>query len=214
MDIDKNKLLIADAFFKGNLDRLVEWSVGDIRKCCRMKEDGSCEEGGAMVGAFILWICAIEYLGGLLTGNTEPDGTNNRITEFVSRYLRGYNPAFITELRWSLLHYYSPHYFALMHENNILEARKIHLKKAPATKNQYILHLGCCIVDLEKAANVFKKDFWENEEIRLVAYSFCETHLPIMPIKFVSLFLSDSLINSNPSIVRIDVPVSGTTNKW
>lgn len=214
METNKDKLFIVDAFFKRNFDRLLEWSVGDIRKCCRMRKDGSCEEDGAMVGSFILWICSIEYLGGLLSGNTEMKGTSDRITRFIQKYLKGYNPEYLIELRWSLLHYYSPHYFALIHENNLNGMRRYHLQKIPGKSDQYYLHLGCSVFDLEKAVEEFKKDFWNKKDQRIIAYNFYKTHLPIMPINFTSLVLNDSLANSNPSIVRVDMAAFGTTNKW
>jgi hypothetical protein len=212
MIVDKDKLFIADAFLEKHFDRLVlEWSVGDIKKCCRMREDGSCEDGGAMVGAFSLWVCSIEYLGGLLTGNTKAKGTGDRITKFVGAYLGGYNPAFITELRWSLLHFYSPHHFSLIHEDNILAARKYHLQKVLGTEDQFHLHLGCSVADLEGAAKKFIDDLWGSEEMRMTAFTFYQTHLPLMPMKAISLFLADNLANSNPSIAGIGmVPGSGT----
>jgi len=70
MKIDKDELVLASAFISTHFERIIDWAVGDIKKCCRMKEDGICEENGALIGAFMLWCCAIDYFGGLFTSYT------------------------------------------------------------------------------------------------------------------------------------------------
>lgn len=81
--MDKDKLFIATEFFKARIDQIGDWCVGDIRRCCRLKKDGTYEPGGALVGAFILWVCALDYLGGLLT-NSHND-SRHRIKSFLEK---------------------------------------------------------------------------------------------------------------------------------
>ena len=111
MKIKKGELFFAKAYINEHFDRIIEWAVGDIRRCCRMNPDGTCGDKGALVGAFILWTCAIDYFGGLYTGFTSQGATKARFREFIGKYMSRYNAEKIEDLRWSLQHYYSPHHF-------------------------------------------------------------------------------------------------------
>ncbi len=54
MNINKDDLLLANAFINTHFDRIVDWAIGDIKRCCRMNNDGTCGNNGALVGAFVL----------------------------------------------------------------------------------------------------------------------------------------------------------------
>lgn len=177
MEFKKGELKAASNFIEEHLERIIDWSVGDIRRCCRMKEDGTFEEGGALVGAFILWCCAIEYFGGLYTNFTNTGDTQARFRVFIQKYLRQYDWEKVEELRWSLSHYYSPHNYILYHEND----RSLHLR---AHNDECILiHLGCAIEDLEKAIKDYKSDLEASDILKVKLWRFYTKQPPIMPIK-------------------------------
>ena len=158
MNITKDELIFANAFLNEHFERYKKWVIGDIKKSCRLKADGTCEDNGALVGAFILWCCAIEYFGGLLTANSGTGGTKDRITRFTEKYLSKYGKYDgdkLEELRWSLIHYYSPHHFVLAHEGNL---GKYHLKKSNAG---CVLHLSTAIKHLEDAVTDYTNDLWK-----------------------------------------------------
>lgn len=178
--VNQDELLLAEAFLTKEFERIVDWAVGDIKRCCRLSADGSCAEGGALVGAFILWCCAIEYFGGLYTGNPNDKRTFYRYKEFVTKYMPSYDHNKLYDLRWSLLHYYSPHHFALVHENNIEVGRKYHLAE---TSRGIILHLGCSVFDFEKAVDKYKVDLQKNPELKIKAFKYWKKQLPIMPLE-------------------------------
>ncbi len=179
MNISKDELLFADAFLKEHFERYKEWVVGDIKKSCRLKEDGTCEDNGALVGAFILWCCAIEYFGGLLTADSGRSGTKARIIRFTEKYLAKYGKydgIKLEELRWSLIHYYSPHHFVLAHEGNL---GKYHLKKSNAG---CVLHLATSIKHLEHAVDDYTKDLWSNPQLRINAWRYWKKQEIIKPL--------------------------------
>ncbi len=205
--IDKDELILANAFLTENFDRIIDWAIGDIKRCCRYNPDGTCGEGGALVGAFILWCCAIEYFGGLYTGNAENGGAKIRISGFVNQYMKRYDSQKIYDLRWSLLHYYSPHHFVLMHENNLEYNKDKHLSQI---NQRIILHLGWSIKDLEEAINQYDKDLKNSPELKITAWRYYKKQLPIMPIKIDELFPPS--LNSSDSLTTIQsVTASGTT---
>jgi len=177
---NKDELFFAKAFLKEHFDRIVDWAVGDIKRCCRMNSDGSCNDNGALVGAFILWCCAIEYFGGLYTGNANNGGTRARYKGFINKYMSRYNYQRIYDLRWSLLHYYSPHHFVLVHENNLELNKNKHLVE---TNRGIYLHLGWSVEDLEDAVSQYKKDLERNSLLKIKAWRYYKKQLPIMPIK-------------------------------
>lgn len=190
MNIDKDKLILADALLREHFERIKDWAVGDIRKCCRMRQDGTCEDNGSLVGAFILWCCAIDYFGGMLTGDTyvTERGTRSRITAFVEKYLKRYakyDSKKIIDLRWSLIHYYSPLHFFLEHDSN---KRKYHLKK---TNKGYLLHLGSAIEDLEKAVADYSTDLWNKPNLRINAFKYYKKNPMIKPIDFNKVVFTD-----------------------
>lgn len=178
--INKDELLFADAFLKQHFDRIVDWAVGDIKKCCRMNPDGTCDDNGALVGAFILWCCAIDYFGGLFTGNPSNGGTKERIEKFISTYMKRYNHNKVYDLRWSLLHYYSPHHFVLYHENNLETNRDKHLTQS---NRRIMLHLGWAVKDLDEAISQYKKDLKDDDTLKMKAWNYYKKQYPIMPIK-------------------------------
>lgn len=180
------ELILADAFLKKEFERIVRWVVGDIKKCCRIKDDGNCDENGALVGAFILWCCAIDYFGGLYTGHVA--NTRERMTSFITKYMPAYDPDKVYDLRWSLLHYYSPQHFVLYHENNINENKSMHLLSA---NKRIFLHLGSAVNDIDKAVNNYKHDLETNDKLKLIAWRYYKKHLPIMPLKIEKLIPVD-----------------------
>lgn len=182
--INKDELLFANAFLKQEFDRIVDWAVGDIKKCCRMNPDGTCDNNGALVGAFILWCCAIEYFGGLLTGNPNDGGTKERIKGFISTYMKRYDPDKVYELRWSLLHYYSPHNYLLYHENSLEDNKEKHLSKI---QDRIWLHLGWSVKDLEDAVIQYKKDLNSSDSLKIKAWKYYKKRYPIMPLKMEDL---------------------------
>lgn len=178
--LNKDELLFADVFLKEHFDRIVDWAVGDIKRCCRIKSDGNCDDGGALVGAFMLWCCAIEYFGGLYTGNPNDGGTKARMQDFITKYMPRYDYLKIYDLRWSLLHYYSPHHFALCHENNLEANKNRHLSRSD---KGIILHLGWSVKDLEDGVSQYKQDLESNDLLKMKAWKYYKKQYPIMPIK-------------------------------
>lgn len=179
MNIKKDELVFADAFLAEHFTRYTEWVVGDIKKSCRIKADGTCDDNGALVGAFILWCCAIEYFGGLLTAESGLGGTKARITRFTEKYLckyGKYDGSKLEELRWSLIHYYSPHHFVLAHEGNL---GKYHLKKSSAG---CVLHLGTAIKHLESAVSDYTNDLWQKPNLRMNAWRYWKEQMIIRPL--------------------------------
>lgn len=178
--INKDELIFADAFLKQEFGRIVDWAVGDIKKCCRIKPDGNCDDNGALVGAFILWCCAIEYFGGLYTGNPNERGTKARMEGFIHKYMNRYDSDKIYELRWSLLHYYSPHNYLMYHKNSLEDNKGKHLSKSG---ERIWLHLGWSIKDLEDAVNQYRVELEENNKLKIKAWKFFKVRYPIMPLK-------------------------------
>lgn len=196
MKISKDELIFADELLKKHFNRIKDWVVGDIKKCCRLKDDGSCDDNGALVGAFILWCCAVDYFGGLLSGTfKEKDSgkerlhdTKERIRQFVVRYLQKYgkyDPIKIYELRWSLLHFYSPMHYMLKYDAN---KRKYHLKK---TNMGCVLHLSSSIEDLERAVADYLTQLWKNPEMRIKAFRYYKKNLMIKPVDFTKVVFTE-----------------------
>lgn len=209
----KGELLLANAFIKKHFDRIIDWSIGDIRKCCRMKDDGSCDDNGALVGAFILWTCAIDYFGGLYTGFTSKGATKARFKAFIEKYMCRYDSDKVEDLRWSLGHYYSPHHFVLYHENNLEENKNLHLT---TTSRGIRLHLGWAIKDLGDAVNKYYGDLKVDDTLKIKAFRYYKEQLPIMPVKIEDL-LSLNSFNANATITAIHpVNASGTVaqDEW
>jgi hypothetical protein len=179
-NINKGEQLHADAFLKQHFSRLKEWSIGDIRKSSGLKNNGEFTGNGAYIGSSILWICAIDFFGGLLTGSCEPRGTDRRIKTFVQKYLRKYghyNPDKLSDLRWSLIHFYTVRHYTL---DETQATRRYHLKKI---KNRDgLLHLGRMIEDLELAVEDYTKDLWSKPELRIRAYRYFRQTNPLMVI--------------------------------
>ena len=184
MKYKKGELALADAFINEHFDRIVEWAIGDIKRCCRMNPDGTCDDKGALVGAFILWTCAIDYMGGLFTGYTSQGATKARFKAFIEKYMSKYDAGKIEELRWSLSHYYSPHHFVLYHENNLETNKDIHLI---VTSRGIMLHLGWAIKDLEDAVSTYRKDLRKEDALKIKLWRYYNQQLPIMPTKVEEL---------------------------
>lgn len=207
MNIKKGELLHARAFIKEHFDRIIDWQIGDIKKCCRMNDDGTCDNDGALVGAFTLWVCAIDYFGGLYTGLTTQGGTESRYREFIQKYMPKYDWEKVIELRWSLIHFYSPHFFALYHENNLEQNKGLHLQ---LTNRGIRLHLGWAVKDLEDGVKKFYEELKNDDNMKVIVWRYYKEHLPIMPIKAEDL-IPLITFNSLPSITAIhSVPASGT----
>lgn len=179
--MDKNKLFFAKAFFKARIDQIGNWCVGDIRRCCRFRQNGTFEPNGSMVGAFILWVCALDYLGGLRT-NSKKD-YKKRITSFLgylnsmrkaSNKLRRYNAKKIIDFRNGLIHSYCPNYTLVSAGD-----RKLHLRKR--NKRIYLI-LEEVIEDMEGAFELFKKDLLSSDRMMVKAYNYYKTYPPLGPL--------------------------------
>lgn len=180
MIVDKDELTLAQAFIDAHFERIIDWAVGDIKKCCHMRENGTCNESGALVGAFILWCCTIDYFGGLYTNNSSRGGTKSRFKAFIGKYMKRYDFEQVNDLRWSLLHYYSPHHFVLYHENNLEQNKNIHL----TTSNKGImLHLGWAVKDLADGVNEYWSDLKKDNALKINVWRYYKVQFPIMPIK-------------------------------
>ncbi len=213
MNINKDELLFAKAYIDEHFDRIIEWAIGDIKRCCKMNPDGTCDDKGALVGAFILWTCAIEYFGGLYTGYTTPGASNARIKEFVKKYMPKYDPDKIADLRWSLQHYYSPHHFVLYHENNLAANKDLHLT---STSRGILLHLGWVIKDLKEGVQSYYKDLKDKDSLKIKLWRYYKKQLPLMPVK-VEKIISPTILSSLATGTAIQsINASGTTgpDEW
>jgi len=207
MTIDKDELLLADAFIAEHFSRIISWAVGDVKKCCRMSQDGTCDNGGALVGAFILLCCALDYFGGLYTGLTKASETKNRYNSFIRKYMSRYDWEKLYDLRWSLLHYYSPHHFVLYHENSLETNKNLHLSNS---EKGILLHLGWFIKDFEDAVNKYWEELKMDPELKIKAWRYYKQQLPIMPLKVEQVF-SQSAMSAMATITSIQsFPASGT----
>jgi len=208
--INESELLLANAFLKKHFDRIIDWVIGDIKKCCNMTRDGTCNKDGALVGAFILWCCALDYFGGLLTNNSNNGGTKKRYKEFISTYMSKYDYEKIYDLRWSLLHYYSPHHFVLYHENNLNNNKNKHLS---ISNRGIMLHLGWAVKDVENAVVHYKVDLKKDDKLKIKVWRYYQKQLPIMPVKVEEIY-SSNLLNSLTTNTSIQsTPALGTTSQ-
>lgn len=180
--MNNEELLFIDAFIHQHFDRIVEWSIGDIKRCCRVDQNGICDNNGALVGAFILWCCAIDYFGGLFTGYSSRGGTKSRIDGFVKNYMKRYDSTKIYDLRWSLLHYYTLKHFLLQHEGSLESRKQDHLKEINGI---VVFHLGWAIKDLEDAVIEYRKDLDRNNSLKLKLWKYYKKQHPIMPVVIV-----------------------------
>lgn len=146
-----------------------------------MNEDGTCDNNGALVGAFILWTCAIDYFGGLFTGLTSQGDTKARFKGFIHKYMGRYDAEKIEDLRWSLQHYYSPHHFVLYHKNNLEINKRLYLTQ---TNKGILLNLGWAVKDLEEAVQKYHDDLKATDTLKVKLWRYFKAQLPIMPVKF------------------------------
>lgn len=213
MQINKDELIHAKAYIGEHLERLIEWVIGDIKRCCRMNQDGTCENKGALVGAFILWTCAIDYLGGLYTGYTSQGATKARYKAFMEKYMSKYNAEKIEELRWSLVHYYSPHHFVLYHEKNLEDNKDKHLTQ---TNRGILLHLGWAIRDLDDAVKKYQEDLEGSDTLKIKLWRYYKEQLPIMPTKIESLISPTffSSLATGSSIQSINASGTVAQSEW
>ncbi len=208
MNIDKDELKLASAFIKAHFDRIVDWAVGDIRKCCRMKNDGTCSDSGALIGAFILWTCAVEYFGGLFTGFASQGATKARFKHFIEKYMKRYDYEKVEDLRWSLSHYYSPHHFVLYHENDLDYNKGIHLT---SSDKGIMFHLGWAIKDLEDAVSQYRNDLLKCDRLKIKLWRYYKVQLPIMPLDVKEIYRSQSTtLSSLATGTAIPISASGT----
>lgn len=210
MKVDKTELLFADEFIKAHFARIVDWSIGDIKRCCRMKDDGTCDDGGALVGAFILWTCAIDYFGGILTGYTSQGATKARYKAFIEKYMPRYEYEKIIDLRWSLAHYYSPHHFVLYHENNMESNKDIHLS---TTTRGIMLHLGTSIQDLSDAVDAYCKDLETDKGLKIKLWRYFKEQLPIMPVEVERVIAPSTLASLATGTAIQTINASGTVSE-
>jgi hypothetical protein len=180
MKIQQGELKQAKEFISTNFIRLVNWSIGDIKKCCRMREDGTCEENGSLVGSFILWCCAIDFFGGLFTGRATRHETERRFNEFVNKYMNNYDYKKLIDLRWALLHFYTSRHFAFHQSNNICDCKQIHLTNS---NSGIVMDLYCSIRDLENAVKHYQQDLEQSEELQIRLFRYFKVSKTLMPIK-------------------------------
>lgn len=187
--MNQAKDIIITAFLKENFPRIKDWTVGDIRRASRIKKSGKTGRNGSLIGAYMLWCCAVDYFGGLLIGpNSE---TPDRIKAFVNQYLKkygNYNHEKVYELRWSLLHYYTPRGYSILAQEE--EEISLHLKKTNLGDS---IHLGSAISDLEKAVKDFEEDIKIRPSMRDTAFEYYKKHKVIRPVELFSIkILGDS----------------------
>lgn len=185
MKIDESELVFAEEYLKKHIDRIRDWVLGDIRKCCRLNKDNKTFGEGALVGTFILWCCAIDYFGGLYSNLSK---TNCRMESFITDYLNKYgkyNAEKIYDLRWSLVHYYSPLYFALEH---LPERKKYHLKQ---TNKGCLLHLISCVEDLENAVDDYIRNLKITPELKIKAFRYYKKNPVLQPIEPVDIIFTE-----------------------
>ena len=210
--MNKDEIALANKFINEEFSRIIDWAVGDVKRCCRMNENGTCENGGALVGAFILACCAIDYFGGLYTGYTTTGATKARFKFFIEKYMSRYDPVKIEDLRWSLVHYYSPHHFILYHENTLEENKDLHLRP---TKNGINLHLGWFVKDLESAVNAYWEDLKKEDKLKIKAWKYWKEQLPIMPTKVENIIENSNVTQSLVAGTSIQqISASGTISGW
>lgn len=181
---DKDNLeakdLIAREFLKAHFDRIKDWTVGDIRRASRISKNGRTGRNGSLVGAYMLWCAAIDYYGGLLKG--PKSNTKTRVKGFVNKYLRkygNYKASKVYNLRWSLLHYYTPRGYNVLAQQS--KEKSLHLKE---TNRGCSIHLGCAITDLERAVDDFEKHLRTRRKMRNIAFEYYKTHKIIKPVAF------------------------------
>ena len=213
MNINKDELLFAKAYIDEQFDRIVDWAVGDIRRCCRMNIDGTCDDKGALVGTFILWTCAIEYFGGLYTGFTSPGQTKARFKHFIEKYMSRYDAEKVEDLRWSLSHYYSPHHFVLYHERSLEDNKELHLTQTP---RGIMLHLGWVVKDLEDAVESYYEDLKSDDNLKVKLWRYYRAQLPIMPVKVETIILPRTFgsLATGTAIQSIDASGTVGQNEW
>lgn len=212
MNIKKGELLFAEAYIDEHFERIIDWAIGDIRRCCRMNSDGTCDDKGALVGAFILWTCAIDYFGGLYTGRTSPGDTKARFKGFIEKYMSRYDAEKVEDLRWSLQHYYSPHHFVLYHENNLEKNKTFHLTTTP---KGIMLHLGWAVKDLEDAVNKYYEDLKSNNILKVKVWRYYQEQLPIMPVKVETLIPTTlSSLATGTAVQSIDASGTVSPDDW
>ncbi len=181
MYIKKNEVNEAEKFIDSEFDRLISWLIGDIKRCCRLTEDGTCDTGGALVDAFILWIVAIDFFGGIFTNCVLQGETKRRFKEFVTKYMPQYDYEKLLDLRWSLLHFYTTRHYAFHQNNDIGMCRKVHLS---SSSNGVVLDLSCAISDLENATEKYKADLHNSGELKVRLFRYFKVTNPLVPIKF------------------------------
>jgi hypothetical protein len=213
MNIKKGELLFAKAYIDEHFDRIIDWAIGDIRRCCKMNSDGTCDDKGALVGAFILWTCAIDYFGGLYTGRTSPGDTRARFKGFIEKYMPRYDAEKVEDLRWSLQHYYSPHHFVLYHENNLEDNKLLHLTQTP---KGIMLHLGWAVKDLEDGVSKYYEDLKGSDILKVKVWRYYKEQLPIMPVK-VETLINPTILSSlatGTAIQSIDASGTVSPDDW
>ncbi|NMB56387.1 hypothetical protein GYA19_00435 [Candidatus Beckwithbacteria bacterium] len=150
-----------------------------------MKANGTCDDNGALVGAFMLWCCAIEYFGGLYTGNPNNNSAIKRFKGFITKYMSKYDYQKVYDLRWSLLHYYSPHHFVLYHQGDLNNNKYKHLS---SSKRGIMLHLGWSVKDLEDGVNKYRRELKKSDELKMKAWEYYKKQYPIMPLKIKEIY--------------------------
>jgi len=127
--------------------------------------------------------------------------------------MQKYDPEKVIELRWSLLHFYSPHFFLLYHENSLEQNKNIHLTDS---KGGTYLHLGWAVKDLEEGVNKYWGDLKTSDSLKIKAWRYYKEHYPIMPVR-IENYIEQKTFNSLPTGANIQsINASGTVeqNSW
>ena len=173
----ENKIELGKPYIKEHINRLYDWSVGDIKRCCRLRADGSFEDGGAPFGAFILWVCAIDFWGGVMTNLAGKKDASQRFKAFVNGYLKDQNKLYkhneIYDFRNELIHYYTLMHFSVEHDPNF---NSKHLQKL--NNGSRLLVLGPAISDLETSVTKLITDIKNDDEKTITAFEYFADHLP------------------------------------
>ncbi len=130
---------------------------------------------------------------------------------FIRTYMNKYDSDKLYDLRWSLVHYYSPHHFVLYHENNLSANIERHLS---SSNRGILLHLGCSIRDLEGAVTRYRKDLESDDSLKMKAWKYYKKQYPIMPIKVEEIFSVNTAGGSFNQLTSLSTSGTVSPESW
>ncbi len=113
----------------------------------------------------------------------------------------------VEELRWSLIHYYSPHHFVLYHENNLEKNKYIHLSQ---TKSGILLHLGWAVKDIVDAVGKYHEELKTDNKLKIKLWRYYNEQLPIMPVEVKNIISQPSVQSMMTGTSTQSISASGT----